>query len=100
GEAVFKRNCAICHAVEPGKNKIGPSLAEVFGRKAGTAPGYSYSDANKKSGLTWDEPTLDKYLADPRGVVPGTKMLFIGLKNPDDRQAVIAYLKQESTAQK
>lgn len=100
GEAVFKHNCAICHTVDPGKNKIGPSLAGVFDRKAGSAPGYTYSEANKKSGLTWDEPTLDKYLTNPRGVVPGTKMLFPGLKNADDRHAVIAYLKQESTAQK
>jgi cytochrome c len=95
GELVFKRNCAICHTVEAGKNKIGPSLAGIVGRKAGSAPGYSYSDANKNSGITWDEAELDKYLTDPRGVVPGTKMLFAGLKNPDDRKNVIAYLKQQ-----
>jgi len=95
GELVFKRNCAICHTVEAGKNKIGPSLAGVVGRKAGSAPGYSYSDANKNSGITWSEAELDKYLTDPRGVVPGTKMLFAGLKNPDDRKNVIAYLKQQ-----
>jgi cytochrome c len=95
GELVFKHNCAICHTVEAGKNKIGPSLAGVVGRKAGTAPGYSYSDANKNSGITWSEAELDKYLTDPRGVVPGTKMLFAGLKNPDDRKNVIAYLKQQ-----
>jgi cytochrome c len=100
GEAVFKRNCSICHSVEPGKNKIGPSLAGVVGRKAGSVPGYSYSDANKKSGLTWDEATLDKYLTDPRAVVPGTKMLFAGLKNPADRKAVIAYLKHAGAPQK
>lgn len=95
GELVFKHNCAICHTVEPGKNKIGPSLAGVVGRKAGSAPGYSYSDANKNSGITWSDAELDKYLTDPRGVVPGTKMLFAGLKNPDDRKNVIAYLKQQ-----
>ncbi|HUC68356.1 MAG TPA: cytochrome c family protein [Stellaceae bacterium] len=95
GEVIFKRNCAICHTVEAGKNKIGPSLAGVVGRKAGTAPGYSYSDANKNSGITWSDAELDKYLTDPRGVVPGTKMLFAGLKNPDDRKNVIAYLKQQ-----
>lgn len=95
GELVFKRNCAICHTVEAGKNKIGPSLAGVIGRKAGSAPGYAYSDANKNSGITWSDAELDKYLTDPRGVVPGTKMLFAGLKNPDDRKAVIAYLAQQ-----
>lgn len=94
GQAIFENNCSICHSIEPGKNKIGPSLAGVVGRKSGSVPGYSYSDANKKSGLTWDEATLDKYLTDPRAVVPGTKMLFAGLKNPEDRKAVIAYLKQ------
>ena len=95
GEAVFKKNCAICHTTEPGKNKIGPSLAGVVGRKAGSAPGFSYTDANKNSGITWSEAELDKYLTDPKAVVPGTKMLFAGLKNPDDRKNVIAYLKQQ-----
>jgi cytochrome c len=95
GELVFKRNCAICHTVEAGKNKIGPSLAGVVGRKAGSAPGYSYSDANKNSGITWSEAELDKYLTDPKAVVPGTKMLFAGLKNPEDRKNIIAYLNQQ-----
>jgi cytochrome c len=95
GELVFKRNCAICHTVEAGKNKIGPSLAGVVGRKAGSAPGYSYSDANKNSGITWTEAELDKYLTDPKAVVPGTKMLFAGLKNPEDRKNIIAYLNQQ-----
>ncbi len=95
GALVFKQNCAICHTIEPGKNKIGPSLAGVVGRKAGSAPGYSYTDANKNSGITWTEAELDKYLTNPRGVVPGTKMLFAGLKNPEDRKNVIAYLQQQ-----
>jgi cytochrome c len=95
GELVFKRNCAICHTVDAGKNKIGPSLAGVVGRKAGSAPGYSYSDANKNSGITWTDAELDKYLTEPKAVVPGTKMLFLGLKNPEDRKAVIAYLNQQ-----
>ncbi|HUJ96759.1 MAG TPA: cytochrome c family protein [Stellaceae bacterium] len=95
GELVFKRNCAICHTVEAGKNKIGPSLAGIVGRKAGSAPGYSYSDANKNSGITWTEAELDKYLTDPKAVVPGTKMLFAGLKNPEDRKNIIAYLNQQ-----
>ena len=95
GEAIFKRYCAVCHTVEPGKNKIGPSLAGVVGRKAGSAPGYSYSDANKNSGVTWDEQSLDTYLTDPRKFIPGTKMIFVGIKSADDRQALIAYLKEQ-----
>jgi len=95
GEAIFKRYCQVCHTVEAGKNKIGPSLAGIVGRNAGSAPGYSYSDANKNSGVTWDEANLDTYLTDPRKFIPGTKMLFVGIKNPDDRKALIAYLKEQ-----
>ena len=93
GESVLKKNCAICHTLEPGKNKIGPSLAGVIGRKAAGVPGFAYSDANKKSGDTWDEQTLDTYLADPRKFMPGTKMVFTGLKSPEDRKNLIEYLK-------
>lgn len=92
GETVFKRSCLVCHAVEPGKNKVGPSLAGVVGRKAGTVPGFAYSAANRDSGLVWDSTTLDPYLADPQKVVKGTKMAFPGLKSADDRKAVIDYL--------
>jgi cytochrome c len=95
GETIFKRYCAVCHSVQAGTNKIGPSLHGVVGREAGTAPGYNYSDANKKSGITWTEANLDKYLTEPKAMVPGTKMLFAGIKNPDDRKAVIAYLAQQ-----
>jgi cytochrome c len=95
GEAVFKKNCAICHTTEAGKNKIGPSLAGIVGRKAGSAPNFTYSTANKTSNLTWDEPTLETYLEAPTKFIPGTKMVFAGLKNPDDRKAVIAYLKTQ-----
>jgi cytochrome c len=95
GEGIFKRYCQVCHTVEAGKNKIGPSLAAITGRKAGSVPGYSYSDANKNSGVTWDETTLDAYLTDPRKFIPGTKMLFVGLKSADDRKALIAYLKEQ-----
>ena len=93
GETLFKKNCAICHTLEAGKNKIGPSLAGVVGRKAGSVPGFAYSAANKNSGDIWDAQTLDTYLADPRKFMPGTKMVFAGLKNPDDREALIEYLK-------
>ena len=94
GETLFKKNCAICHTLEEGKNKIGPSLAGVVGRKAGSVPGFAYSAANKNSGDTWDEATLDTYLTDPRKFMPGTKMVFAGLKNSEDRKALIEYLKQ------
>ncbi len=92
GEAMFKRNCAICHSLDPGKNKVGPSLAGVVGRRAGSVPDFSYSPANKASGIVWTKEKLDEYLTNPQKMVPGTLMLFPGLKNPDDRQAVIAYL--------
>ena len=69
-------------------------LNGVVGRKAGTYPGFNYSAANKDSGLTWDEPTLQKYLANPQGVVKGTKMVFAGLKDPAKVNDVIAFLKQ------
>jgi len=93
GETLFKKNCAICHTLEAGKNKIGPSLAGVVGRKAGSVPGFAYSAANKNSGDIWDAQTLDTYLAEPRKFMPGTKMVFAGLKNPEDRKALIEYLK-------
>jgi cytochrome c len=85
--------CAACHSVEPGKNGVGPSLAGVFGSKAGSAAGYPYSPANQNSGLTWDEATLDEYLTAPMKKVPGTKMTYAGLSDPAQRRAVIDYLK-------
>ena len=95
GEAVFKKYCQVCHTTEAGKNKIGPSLAGIVGRKAGSVPGYSYTEANKNSGVTWDDKTLDTYLTDPKKFIPGTKMLFAGVKNDADRQSLIAFLKSQ-----
>jgi cytochrome c len=95
GEKVFKKSCAICHTLEAGKNKIGPSLADVVGRQAGSVAGFAYSAANKNSGDTWDEPTLDAYLTGPQKFMPGTKMVFVGLKDPEDRKALIEYLKEQ-----
>ena len=92
GAKIFKLKCVICHSTQAGQNKIGPSLAGVFGRKAGNAPNYSYSEAMKNSGLTWDSATLDSYLAGPRAKVPGTKMTFAGLSKESDRVDIIAYL--------
>lgn len=75
---------------------LGPSLAGVIGKKAGTEPGYSYSDALKQSGLIWDVPTIDAYLADPQKLVPGSKMPFPGLKTEHDRVDVVAFLTASS----
>lgn len=92
GEGVFV-TCKTCHAVEAGVNKIGPSLHAVVGRKAGEIPGYTYSVANKNSGITWTEDKLFQYLEKPQRVVPGTKMTYAGLTDPQKRADVIAYLK-------
>jgi cytochrome c len=92
GLALFKAKCAICHSAVAGQNHLGPSLFGVVGRRAGTAPGYSYSEANKTSGKTWDDATLDTYLTNPKALVPGTKMMFPGLPDATDRGNVIAYL--------
>ncbi len=87
--------CRACHQIGPtAKVGVGPVLNGVVGRKAGTYPNYNYSAANKNSGLTWDEATLTKYLANPQAVVPGTKMTFPGFKDPKQVQDVIAFLKQ------
>lgn len=85
--------CASCHSVEPGRNGIGPSLAGVFGAKAGHEPAFAYSTAMRQSGLVWDEAGLDRYLKDPRGAVPGTKMTYAGLKDDAKRAELIAWLK-------
>jgi len=91
GKTDFKK-CALCHTIEAGKNKIGPSLFGVVGRKSASVENYTYSEGMKKFDHTWDTQTLDNYLADPRAVVPGTKMIFPGIKDEAERQDVIAYL--------
>jgi cytochrome c len=94
GETSFKK-CAPCHAVGEGaKNKIGPELNGLNGRKTGTAEGYSYSDANKNSGITWNEAEFKDYIKDPRAKVPGTKMIFAGIKNEKEVADLWAYLAQ------
>ena len=92
GKTVFRQVCGICHTVVAGKNMVGPSLSGVAGRKSGSLPDFHYSDAMKNANLTWDEATLDKYLANPRGVVPGTLMAYAGLKDDQKRKDLIAYL--------
>lgn len=94
GAAVFKK-CMPCHQVGPNaRNGIGPVLNGVVGRPAGEYPGYRYSSANKTSGLVWDEPTLTRYLRAPGDVVPGTKMVFVGLKKDQELADLIAHLKR------
>lgn len=85
--------CAACHSVEPGKHGIGPSLHGVYGTKAGDIPGYAFSDKLKASGLTWDDATLDQWLAGPMKLVPGTRMTYAGMSDPAKRAEIIAYLK-------
>ena len=92
GRSVYKQACSICHEVAPGKNSTGPTLFGVVGRQSGSVAGFHYSDGNKGSGLTWDAATLNRYLVDPRGVVPGTKMAYGGLKDDKKRADLIAYL--------
>jgi cytochrome c len=91
GKTAFKK-CALCHTTEAGKNKIGPSLFGIVGRKSATLDNFNYSESMKKFDHTWDEGTLDEYLADPRATIPGTKMIFPGIKEKTERDDVIAYL--------
>lgn len=91
GAIVFNQ-CKACHVVDKGVNRVGPSLHGVVGRKAGTVAGYKYSKANKESGLLWTVAQLNTYLEAPQKVVKGTKMAFAGLKKPEDRANVIAFL--------
>src|SRR5258707_15620932 len=74
GDTLFRRQCAACHPVQAGQNKIGPSMAGIVGKKAASVPGFEYSDAMKAANITWTDDALSKYLADPKGVVPNGKM--------------------------
>jgi cytochrome c len=92
GEKSFKK-CLICHSIGPGaQNKVGPELNGIDGRKAGTAPNYSYSDANKNSGITWNEANFKEYIKDPKAKVPGTKMIFAGITNEEEINDLWAYV--------
>ena len=94
GEKVFSA-CRACHQVGEGaENQVGPVLNGLFGRKAGTIKGYNYTDANKNSGITWDEATFAVYIKDPKAKIPGTKMAYAGLKQESRIPDLIAYLKQ------
>lgn len=93
GETVFAQ-CRACHQVgEKAKNTVGPILNGLFGRKSGTIEGYNYSEANKNSGIVWDEKVFAEYIENPRAKIPGTKMAYAGLKDPKRVENLIAYLK-------
>ena len=95
GQRVFNTQCRACHTLEKdGATTAGPNLHGVFGRKAGTGGGYESSDAMKKSGIVWDDTTLAEYNRDPKGKVPGTKMLYNGVKNAGQLADLVAYLKE------
>src|SRR5476649_42672 len=94
GKASFNK-CLACHAIgEDAKNKVGPELNGIDGRKSGTAADYNYSDANKNSGITWNEAEFKDYIKDPRAKIDGTKMIFPGIKNETEAGDLWAYLKQ------
>ena len=94
GEKIYSQ-CRACHQVGPtAKNAVGPIHNGLFGRPAGSIPGYAYSPANKNSGLTWDEATFREYIRDPKAKIPGTKMVYPGLKNEQQITDLIAFLKQ------
>lgn len=96
GEKIFKK-CAACHVANEAKNKVGPTLQGVFGRTAGTVEGFKYSESmiqHGKDGLVWSADTISEYLANPKGYIPKNKMAYPGLKKPEERADVIAYLEQ------
>ena len=94
GKTSFNK-CMACHSIGEGaKNKVGPELNGLDGRKSGTAPDYNYSDANKNSGITWNEAKFKEYIKDPKAKVPGTKMAFAGIKNENEINDLWAYVSQ------
>lgn len=95
GEKVFAA-CRTCHVFDEGVNRVGPSLYKVVGRKSGSVAGFSYSEANKNSGVTWTADVLFEYLEDPKGFMPGTKMAFPGVKDAQKRADLVAYLEAQS----
>lgn len=96
GKNIYNKKCKVCHSLEVGKNKVGPSLGNLFGREAGSVDGYRYSKAMKGSTVVWDEQTLDEFITKPRKFIPRNKMPFSGLKKKEQRDDLIRYLRTKS----
>uniref|UniRef100_A0A8R1HIJ3 Cytochrome c domain-containing protein n=1 Tax=Caenorhabditis japonica TaxID=281687 RepID=A0A8R1HIJ3_CAEJA len=96
GKKIFKQRCEQCHVVNSLQTKTGPTLNGVIGRQSGQVAGFDYSAANKSKGVVWDRSTLFEYLADPKKYIPGTKMVFAGLKKADERADLIKFIEVES----
>lgn len=95
GERLLRNRCGACHGIDPEQKRPGPNLAAVFGRPAGTLAGVPYSDALMRSGIVWDEASLDAFMAGPAALVPGTSMKLV-LRDPAQRRAIIAFLRQRT----
>ena len=95
GAKVFNK-CKACHAVDEEQNKVGPHLVGIIGRPAGSVEDFKYSDAMAESGIVWEDETIAAYLKDPKGYVPGNKMVFVGLKKDEDIADLLAYLHQQN----
>ncbi|CAJ0961906.1 unnamed protein product, partial [Mesorhabditis belari] len=96
GKKLFKSRCAQCHVIDSTQTMTGPTLNGVIGRKSGSVTGFDYSPANKNKGVTWDRQTLFDYLLDPKKYIPGTKMIFAGLRKANERADLIKYIETES----